>query len=206
MTVTAPPARPGLRERKRLATRRAIEVAVLELTVERGIEKVTVEDISAAADVSPRTFFNYFSSKDEALVGGIPQLREEDSEAFVAADGPVLAGLRELFANSTEDSLSDDHEVHLLRREIFRRHPQLFGMKVAGMRGFEAELDGLVLARLRRSGTDDDAQLRSTARMYTLVGLSAVRHAWACWADEEGRVPLPERIRRSFDELGALLA
>lgn len=204
MTAIAPPARTGLRERKRLATRRAIEFAVLSLTVQRGVDKVTIEDISAAADVSPRTFFNYFSSKDEALVGGLPQVSAVEAATFVASRAPVIEGLRELFAVATEESLSDDREVHLLRREIFRRHPHLFGMKIAGMRGFEAELDTLVLDRLRREGAADDARSRSAARMYTLVSLAAVRHAWACWADEEGRVPLPERIRHSFDELAAL--
>jgi AcrR family transcriptional regulator len=57
----------GLRERKKLATRRAIGVAAMRLAVERGLDNVLVEDIAAAADVSARTFSNYFSSKYEAI-------------------------------------------------------------------------------------------------------------------------------------------
>ncbi|TFD66724.1 TetR/AcrR family transcriptional regulator [Cryobacterium ruanii] len=53
---------PGLRERKRLATRRAIQHAVLTLARERGIDHVTVEDVSRIANMSPRTVFNYFPS------------------------------------------------------------------------------------------------------------------------------------------------
>ncbi|NQX10921.1 TetR family transcriptional regulator [Microbacteriaceae bacterium VKM Ac-2855] len=201
---------PGLRERKRLATRRAIEFAVLTLAVERGFDKITVEEVSAAADVSPRTFFNYFASKEDALVGGMPTISAVAAERFAtAADAlTVLAGLRELFADSVEESLAEDREVHRLRREIFRTYPHLFGVKIAGMRGFEAELDALVARRLRHDAPldADGAALLERSRMFTVVGLAMVRHAWATWDDEYGREPLPDRIRRSFDQLPSILA
>jgi AcrR family transcriptional regulator len=57
----------GLRERKKLATRRAIGIAAMRLAVERGLENVLVEEIAAAAEVSARTFSNYFGSKYEAI-------------------------------------------------------------------------------------------------------------------------------------------
>ncbi|WP_345627935.1 acyl-CoA-like ligand-binding transcription factor [Rugosimonospora acidiphila] len=60
-----PPA--GLRERKKLATRDALSAAALRLALERGPENVRVDDIAAAAGVSPRTYNNYFSSREEAI-------------------------------------------------------------------------------------------------------------------------------------------
>ncbi|MCW2559594.1 MAG: TetR family transcriptional regulator [Mycobacterium sp.] len=58
---------PGLRERKKVDTRRALSDAALELAFERGLENVTRDEIAARADVSLRTFNNYFANKYEAL-------------------------------------------------------------------------------------------------------------------------------------------
>src|ERR1700712_290223 len=87
----------GLRERKRQATSRSIQFAVLELIREKGLENVTVDDISKRADISPRTFFNYFDSKESAVMGDshFGALPPEVSEAFLAAgpSQPILDGL-----------------------------------------------------------------------------------------------------------------
>ena len=116
----SPHEEPGLRERKRLATRRALQRAVLTLTCDRGIEKVTVEDISRLADVSPRTFFNYFPSKDAALVGDELDLAsDEQIEDFVhrGPDGDILAQLAALLSDSLRNT-EGDREIHQLRRQV----------------------------------------------------------------------------------------
>src|SRR5580765_1196284 len=60
----------GLRERKRRETRLALNQAAIRLSMQRGWENVTVDDIAAAANVSPRTFRNYFSTRAEAVAAG----------------------------------------------------------------------------------------------------------------------------------------
>jgi AcrR family transcriptional regulator len=58
----------GIRERKKLATREALSAAALRLALEHGPQNVRVDDIAEAAGVSPRTYNNYFSSREQAII------------------------------------------------------------------------------------------------------------------------------------------
>jgi AcrR family transcriptional regulator len=201
----------GLRERKRLATRRAIQLAVLGLVRDRGLENVTVDEISRVADVSPRTFFNYFTSKEEAIIGEAPTLPDGARvEAFVNA-GPgadVLTGIGDMIAVAGEN-LPLDFELLQLRRELMKQHPQLFALRMATMRHFEEELGEIVSRRLALDDpalAADAAALKHRSHLITLVAFAAMRHAWSSWAETGGtHVELSDRVRSSFEELGTLL-
>jgi AcrR family transcriptional regulator len=73
--------RPGLRARKKQATREALSCAAVHLALERGLENVRVDAIAAAAGVSPRTYNNYFSSREEAICA----LGDQRAQRIVAA-------------------------------------------------------------------------------------------------------------------------
>ena len=201
---------PGLRERKRLATARAIEIAAIDLVSQRGLDKVTVDEISRIADISPRTFFNYFTSKESALVGETPELPSADAVASYvnAPSGTVFDGLGMLLAAAVE-ARSNDTELMLKRRSLLKEYPQLFAMRMAAMREYEDRLREIVALRLVADDpvlADDPELLASRSRLITNVAFGAMKHAWVSWADREGGIPLSERLKDSFDELGRILA
>lgn len=200
----------GLRERKRLATARAIEIAAIDLVSQRGLDKVTVDEISRIADISPRTFFNYFTSKESALVGETPELPSADAVASYvnAPSGTVFDGLGMLLAAAVE-ARSNDTELMLKRRSLLKEYPQLFAMRMAAMREYEDRLREIVALRLVADDpvlADDPELLASRSRLITNVAFGAMKHAWVSWADREGGIPLSERLKDSFDELGRILA
>ncbi len=207
--TTTPVAEPGLRERKRLATRRAIQLAVVTLVAERGLDGVTVDEISRVADVSPRTFFNYFASKEEAMLGDSPDLPGPDAVAvFLESRGNILDDVAVLLAGAGERSMADI-EMFKLRHSLLKQYPQLFAMRMATMRAFEDSLGEIIARRLALSdpalASDPDA-LASRSRLVTLVAFAAMRHAWICWANEEPAAQLTDLLQESFSELKALFA
>jgi AcrR family transcriptional regulator len=198
---------PGLRERKRLATRRAIQVAVLELLDARGIDGVTVDEISRMADVSPRTFFNYFASKEEAMLGDIPELPEQGViDKFLAGNGTVIEDLAVVLRQAGDLFATDPHLLQL-RHRLLKQFPHLFGMRMATMRAFEESVGELVAQRLARDEPAADPDARSSkARLITLVAFAALRHAWTAWAHSETPSRLTNRVDESFAELQSLFA
>ena len=199
----------GLRERKRAATSRAIQLAALELVGERGLDRVTVEDIARRADVSPRTLFNYFSSKEEAFIGASPELADPASaERFIGGRGPILDDLAELVLASVSAGL-DDLDVLYLRRRLMKQYPEMAARRAAMLRTFEEELAAIIEKRLRSASpelADDPARLGERSRLLALVAVAAMRHAWSLWADGDQRVSLPSRLRESFQQLESLLS
>jgi AcrR family transcriptional regulator len=120
MTTTAPS--PGLRERKKQKTRETIIKVGLELFAERGYEQTTIAEIAEAAEVSPRTIFAYFPSKEDILFCDLPEKQERLGRALrERPDGTTtLDVLREFIG----ESLSPDRNL-LLRKRIMASNETL---------------------------------------------------------------------------------
>ncbi|HEY6797259.1 MAG TPA: TetR family transcriptional regulator [Kineosporiaceae bacterium] len=94
--TTSGPGTPGLRERKKAKTRWAIQEHALRLFAEQGYEATTIDQIAAAAEISPSTFFRYFRTKEDVVVQD--EFDEQMLDAFRLAgrsDHPIgtLRGL-----------------------------------------------------------------------------------------------------------------
>lgn len=99
----------SLRERKKRATRQALRAAALRLALERGPENVRVEEIAEAAGVSPRTYNNYFSSREQAIVAGIAGDRAARIAAAVVAR-PAGVGLGDAVIDAVVGLFTDSGE------------------------------------------------------------------------------------------------
>ncbi|WP_449315955.1 TetR family transcriptional regulator [Rubneribacter sp.] len=117
----------GLRYRKKLKARLAAERAALELVLERGFDGVTVEDICARAEISKKTFFNYFPSKAAAVTGRFNAFPDDERLTAVLAEQSEACYLDVLVDVVGASLASDeDEDVAALRREALCAMPQLF--------------------------------------------------------------------------------
>lgn len=201
-SVTDPPV--SLRERKKLATRRLLRRAALNLVSERGLANVTVEDIAEAAEVSPRTFFNYFPSKEAALFGGDPDraARLRDRVACEAPGEPALDVLRTVLAQDAEEmadelrSLGGDPVDWLRRMKVARTDPHVRAAHAAQMARIERAIGEGLATRL---GADQETDPYPWVLAAAAVGV--VRSCMAFWGGSGGTVQLGQLIDQAFREL-----
>ncbi|WSK83689.1 TetR/AcrR family transcriptional regulator [Amycolatopsis sp. NBC_01286] len=197
--VDVPPP-PGLRERKKYETHRALAVAAVELVAERGLDAVTVEDIAATAGVSVRTFFNYFASKEDAVVIAYPDHLERTERAigrFLAqpAEVSTLDALVTVMREEVADVGANPREW-LARMTAVKQNPALFHRAVT-MNAQQAE--PLTAAIARRAGCDPGDLYPSL--LLAVVG-GAMNAAMLRWRERGGE----ETVSALFDEAVASIA
>jgi AcrR family transcriptional regulator len=201
---TAGGPRASLRERKKLATRRSLRRIALGLVAERGFAHVTVDDIAEAADVSARTFFNYFPSKEAALFGTDPERAADLRErvAHQAPGEPVLDALRVVMVSEAEvvagelSELGGDPADWLRRMKDARTDPHLRAAHAAEMAMSERAIAEGVAERL---GTDPDQDPYPV--LLAAIACAAFRAGMTFWAGSGGTAPLSQLIDLDFQAL-----
>ena len=118
---------PGLRERKKRRTRETIALAAHQLFAERGYHATTLPDIAEAADVSTRTIFAYFPSKEDILFSDFPLMKEALAQALAerADDEEALETVRAFILSTlkVEKSELDERLGHCIESdETLRSH------------------------------------------------------------------------------------
>lgn len=163
----------GLRERKKAETRSALGRAALSLSLERGVEAVTADDIAAAANVSPRTFRNYFSGKEEALAAGFRAILDGYVGELLArpADEPILTSLEQVLAPIAAAAAA--------RREETQAHLELLSSPaLARYRGLLIEEADRAFIGAVASRTGTDPRTDVYPRLVTTAAISAVAVAY----------------------------
>ncbi|MFI6515054.1 TetR/AcrR family transcriptional regulator [Spirillospora sp. NPDC050679] len=185
----------GLRERKKAATRQALHDAALRLTLEHGLDRVTIEAIADAAGVSRRTFSNYFDGKEDALLYGDEERMRQLLAAFSArpADEPAWAALRGAVHQMFAEHDFDPNRA--VRTRLAKRHPSLLERQLARFAELERDLAERIAAR---EGRDPD-DLRS--RVLAASFLLALRLGSLRWIEEQQARSLAECMDAVMDEI-----
>jgi AcrR family transcriptional regulator len=192
---------PGRRERKKDAVRRALRVAALRLVSERGLAAVTVEDITDVADVSKRTFFNYFSCKEDALVGPGRELGERIAgELACRPPGePWLQALRAVFDHlvAEVERTPERRADWAARMQLVQIYPgELLPRQLAAF----ADLERAVVAGIALRA-DADADLYPA--LVGAVAVAVARVAFTWWCQSDSASSLVAALDRAFDLLAA---
>jgi AcrR family transcriptional regulator len=191
------PAVLGWRERKKLATRDAIGHAALRLALQVGPENVRVEEIAAAAGVSPRTFNNYFSSREEAICA----LREERTQQLVAAlrerpaDEPLDEALRAVIMQTRGALEPDKATIKLIATAPAIRAQHMRGLVL---------LEG-ALAEAIADRTGIDLAVDPGPRVVAAAFAAALRIASEYWLRRDDDMPFTDVLRDTLDRVSPIV-
>lgn len=179
---------PGLRERKREATRLRIATEAARLATARGVAGVTADEIADAADISRATFFRFFAAKETAIAEGFSGPQVEGLLAVLRAQPADLAPLEAVARTFHElgQHLDDDTRTLVLEQaRIAQESPALQAwMASAWLR--DEQLVAEVLAD--RLGSSDPHDPRP--RMVAAVAMAAMRIGLDSWVAQDGRADL----------------
>jgi len=185
--------RPGLRERKKRQTRDTIARVALELFAERGYDETTLAEIADAADVSPRTIFAYFDSKEEILFCDAPAQLDElkDALAHRPEGSTTIDTLRDLLS-----SLPPPDELAKLRKQIVSSSPAL----KLKLRARVAELEPVLVESFAKDlGSDPDDVRALLIAASATAAFTAVHDRLE--AEFEGKPISHERAMAIVDEV-----
>lgn len=189
---------PGLRERKRQQTRERLTRAAMALFLERGFEATTLDDIASAADISRRSFFHYFDSKEDVVFAW----HEEITAALVAAIGARPAS--ESMLAAAENAIAamarqiEPGEAIAMAR-LKRDNPAL---QARDQVKYEQLERALADALGRRAGHKGE---KLGARLVAMIAAGAMRIGGELWVAEGAREKPEVLVKRTFAAIRAIL-
>ncbi len=183
---------PGLRERKKQKTRWSIQEHALRLFQEQGYEQTTVDQIAAAAEISPSTFFRYFKTKEDVVI-------EDEYDPLLLrllagqpADRPIIPAVRDVVTQVLGQLSRDESDRLFQRTKLQLAVPAL---RARMLDGFTGNMDMLTIGIAERVGRPkDDPDVR--VFVGALIGTMLV--AIIDWTGSGGQENLGECIDRAL--------
>lgn len=189
---------PSLREDHRRRTAAAIRRSAVRLSLEHGPSAVTVQQIADDAGVSQRTFFNYFPSKEAAVLPDLEPFDTDQVERFVRADEPdLLTALEQLMVHHVLHHGPEADEHMHTTMVLLQRHPELLSRMLAVFDGFDALLTQLVAERTGRPVDDLTCTVPAAVAMAALKAAVKPRRDAA---DGSPARPAPDATARHVSE------
>jgi AcrR family transcriptional regulator len=189
----------GLRERKKIATRKALAVAAIRLAVRRGLDNVLVEDIAAAAGVSPRTFNNYFASKYEAICSLAVDRASRIADALLArpAGEPLWDAITSAVLADYGPARTAPDPQWVASWRLVARAPELRGEYLKAM---AATQHAIAAAIAERTGA---AQGDMFPRILAGAVVASCQAAMERWLASDPPVPLGPMIAEAMSDLAS---
>jgi AcrR family transcriptional regulator len=183
---------PGLRELKKQRTRWAIQEHALRLIAQQGYDSTTVEQIAAAAEISPSTFFRYFPTKEDVVIQDeYDPMIMAAFQAQPSADGPVTAF--RLAMRKVLDGMDDDERKRVLERtKLIMSVPALRARTLDGLTGMMRLVADHVAARVGRDGDEMRVQVIAGACIGALLA------ALFAWIESDGERDIRELVDASL--------
>ncbi|HEY4915056.1 MAG TPA: TetR family transcriptional regulator [Candidatus Dormibacteraeota bacterium] len=196
MPKTITPVAGSLRERKKLKTRESIQREAMRLIQKQGYDKTTIEQIAAAVDVSPSTFFNYFPSKEDVVLYDAydPMIGKLLLER--PADEPLSVAIRHVLEEMA-GLFERDRDVILARARLWIEEPSLRARLWEELEKGQVFMSGLIA---QRSGRDpEDFEIRVTVMVVVMAAMEAMRE----WVRHDGKGSFVATVRRALDLVDA---
>lgn len=192
----------SLRERKKAETWEAIHQQAARAVLDRGLEAVKVEEIAHAVGISARTFFNYFPSKDHAVLGLKDPVVPEGVAARLTPGPELLPQVVDLLDQVVRSARPATE--YSLRHRLLAEHPQLMGLHKQSLHRTEDLVRTALLERLAEVDAtqlqdSDDVPITERVRMLVLVAGSILRFAWTGPEHVPGQDPTAQEFRQAVD-------
>lgn len=189
----------SLRDRKKLATREALSDAALRLLVERGIDAVTPESVADAVGVSPRTFRNYYTCREEAVFDAFVLRAHAMIDALRARPGdePVWDSLLAVLPGEFTEIVGNREDLRVLKCSAMD-NPAMFAQHLSAFERIHRLMTETIAERIGRD-VDRDVE---PALLATCAG-AALRTAVDVWVSREKDTPLRALVTEALETLRA---